>query len=555
MIKHTWWKEAVVYQVYPRSFYDTNADGIGDINGITEKLPYIKKLGADVIWVSPFYKSPNDDNGYDISDYRAIMDEFGTMADCERLLNTAHEMGLKVMLDLVVNHSSDEHAWFASSKSDKAAPTRDYYIWREGKDGKEPNNWFSMFGGRAWEKEESTGEYYLHLFSKKQPDLNWENEALRREVYDIMRFWVDKGADGFRMDVINYISKVQEMPDGPELLAPGYGVTIPYVCNGPRVHEFLQEMNREVLAGRDLITVGETPMVDVENACRYANEDGSELCMVFQFEHVMLNDARSGRSEEKVRLSELKAVLSKWQTALYGKAWNSLYWNNHDQPRVVSRFGNDAPAVREKCAKMLGMCLHMMCGTPYIYQGEELGMTNSAFYSIDEINDIGALNLYRELLAQGTPEPQALKAANARTRDHARTPMQWTNGENAGFTKGKPWLKINNNYRDINAESQVNDPHSVFAFYQTLIALRKANPIIVYGDYTAIAPSDEQVFAYLRTYEGKRLFVACNFTDGDCTVALPDGFADAVLLLGNDEVTVKGDSLTLGAYGCCAYLA
>ncbi|MEG2924604.1 MAG: alpha-glucosidase, partial [Oscillospiraceae bacterium] len=428
-----WWKKSVVYQVYPRSFNDANGDGIGDLRGITQKLDYIKGLGADVIWISPFFSSPNDDNGYDISNYRDIMQEFGTMQDCEELLNTAHEKGLKIMIDLVVNHSSDEHEWFKQCKTDKAASTRDYYIWRDGKNGKEPNNWFAFFGGNAWEYEKETDQYYLHMFSKKQPDLNWENPKLRREVYDIMEFWIDKGADGFRMDVINMISKEPSMPDGPELFSTGLGIPIQYVCNGPRVHEYLQEMNREVLSKHDLITVGETPNTSVTDAEKYANVNGTELNMIFQFEHMMLDKAKPGEPYRPYDLVTLKQILSKWQTELQDKAWNSLYWNNHDQPRVVSRFGNDStPEYRVKSAKMLATCLHMMCGTPFVYQGEELGMTNAVFGNISEINDIGSINTYKQYIASGVDAKEAMRVINITTRDNARTPMQWTDGENAG---------------------------------------------------------------------------------------------------------------------------
>lgn len=374
-----WWKESVVYQIYPRSFKDSNGDGIGDINGITSKLDYLKELGIDVIWLSPVYKSPNDDNGYDISDYRDIMDEFGTMEDFDKLLNEAHKRNIKILMDLVVNHTSDEHKWFVESRKSRDNKYRDYYIWREGKDGKEPNNWGSIFGGSAWQYDENTNMYYLHLFSKKQPDLNWENETVRNEIYDMMKWWLDKGIDGFRMDVISMISKDQKFPDGKN------GDFGPYSIHGPRVHEFLKEMNKEVLSKYDIMTVGETAGVTIDEAKKYAGFDSNELNMVFQFEHMDLDNNKDYKwNDEPVKLTKLKEVMGKWQTELEGEAWNSLFWNNHDQPRVVSRFGNDSDEYREVSAKMLGTCLHMMKGTPYIYQGEELGMTNIYFNSIDE---------------------------------------------------------------------------------------------------------------------------------------------------------------------------
>ena len=422
----TWWQRAVVYQVYPRSFYDSNGDGIGDLNGVREKLDYIRRLGVDVIWLNPIYKSPNDDNGYDISDYRAIMDEFGTMEDFDRLLAEAHEKGLRIVMDLVVNHSSDEHPWFIESRKSVDSPYRDYYIWREGKDGNPPNNWGASFRGSAWERCEETGMYYLHTFSKKQPDLNWENETVRREVYDLMRFWLDKGIDGFRMDVINYISKTPQMPDGP-MMNRLYGNFRPYCLNGPRVHEYLKEMNREVLSHYDVMTVGETPGVSVEQAQRYTGPDEHELNMVFQFVHMKLDAGENGKwNLSRVPLDGLKRVLSDWQTGLHGRGWNSLYLNNHDQPRMVSRFGDDSTeALRSASAKMLGVLMHMMQGTPYVYQGEELGMTNVAFPDISDYRDIDTLNAWNEMTGElGVSPEHMLACIHRRSRDNARTPMQ-----------------------------------------------------------------------------------------------------------------------------------
>ena len=559
-MKKAWWKEAVVYQVYPRSFMDSNGDGIGDLRGVINKLDYIRDLGADVIWLNPIYKSPNDDNGYDISDYRDIMDEFGTMADFDELLEKAHEKGLRIMMDLVVNHTSDEHPWFIESRSSKDNPYRDYYIWRPGKaDGTPPNNWGSYFSGSAWQKCEETGEYYLHLFSIKQPDLNWENEKVRQEVYDLMRFWLDKGVDGFRMDVINYISKVPGLPDGPRGENDLYGSFSPACTNGPRIHEFLKEMNREVLSHYDIMTVGEMPDVTIELSQQYTGEDENELQMVFQFEHMSLDRFGSlGRwGIYHAKLSDLRRCLSNWQTGLSKKGWNSLYWNNHDQPRVVSRFGCDATEeMRVRSAKMLGTLLHMMKGTPYIYQGEELGMTNVKFTSIDDYRDIEALNAWKEMTQQcGVSEEKMLSFLNWQSRDNARTPMQWDDSENAGFTTGTPWIKVNPNYRTINAQSQLTDENSVRSYYKKLIALRKAYPIIVYGDYTLLLPDDEQIFAYQRTLEGQKLLVLCNYS-GEKTkqVSLKEwGMEKAQLFLSN--IPVNADvSFSLEPYEARVYL-
>jgi oligo-1,6-glucosidase len=556
-MQKTWWKESVVYQIYPRSFCDSNGDGIGDLNGITEKLPYLKELGIDVIWLSPVYQSPNDDNGYDISDYRAIMTEFGTMADFERMLARAHTLGIKIMMDLVVNHTSDEHAWFVESRSSKENPYRDYYIWREAKDGKEPNNWGSCFGGSAWQYDEKTEMYYLHLFSKKQPDLNWDNPAVRREVFDMMNWWCEKGIDGFRMDVISMISKEPGLPDGI-VGESGYGDFEPHVANGPHVHEYLQEMNREVLSKYDLITVGECAGVTTDEAKRYASVTGKELNMVFQFEHMNLDDGASGKwSHNKIRLTELKKVMSRWQTELEGVAWNSLYWCNHDQPRIVSRLGDDSEAYREISAKMLATCLHMMQGTPYIYQGEELGMTNYPFASMDDFRDIEGINAYRELTEKGVAtEAEMFDYVCYKGRDNARTPMQWDDSNQAGFTTGTPWITVNPNYRTINAKEQLAREDSVFHYYQKLIALRKANPIIVYGSYELLLPDNEDLYVYVRRYENHRLLVICNFTAQVQSYQLPEDFAGkgAEVLISNYGREAVGDTLELQAYEACCLL-
>lgn len=556
-MERTWWKESVVYQVYPRSFCDSNGDGIGDLNGITGKLEYLKELGIDVIWLSPVYQSPNDDNGYDISDYRAIMKEFGTMEDFDRMLEKAHSLGIKIMMDLVVNHTSDEHEWFIESRKSEKNPYRDYYIWKEGKDGKEPNNWGACFGGSAWKYDETTGKYYLHLFSEKQPDLNWENEKVRREVFDMMTWWCEKGIDGFRMDVISLISKVPEFPDG-QAGENGYGDFSPYCANGPRVHEYLQEMNREVLSKYDLITVGECSGVTVEEAKKYASLSGKELNMVFQFEHMDLDGGETFKwNHEKIKLTQLKEVMSKWQTELSGKAWNSLYWCNHDQPRMLSRIGNDSPKYREICAKMLATCLHMMQGTPYIYQGEELGMTNYPFTSLDEFRDIESINAYHEMTEKGViPPSDMFDYISYKGRDNARTPMQWDDSGQAGFTTGTPWIAVNPNYKEINAKEQMARETSVFHYYQKLIALRKQYEIIVYGDYKLLLPDSEEIYAYMRTLGGQKLLVICNFTDKELVYEVPDELKSEKneVLISNYGRTVLEESVSLAPYESIAVL-
>lgn len=526
-----WWKSSVIYQIYPRSFADSNGDGIGDLNGITEHLDYIKELGVDVIWLSPIYQSPNDDNGYDISDYQAIMKEFGTMEDFDRMLSEMHKRGLKLVMDLVVNHSSDEHRWFMESRKSKDNPYRDYYIWKDPKDGKEPNNWGSCFSGSAWEFDPETEMYYLHMFSKKQPDLNWENETVRKEVFDMMTWWCEKGVDGFRMDVISMISKDQAYLDG--VAHDGlYGDPSPYVCNGPRVHEFLQEMNQKVLSKYDLITVGEAAGVTIDEAKKYANLDGRELNMVFQFEHMGTVQGEYGKwTTERVQMPKLRAVMNKWQNELEGVAWNSLYWDNHDQPRAVSRFGNDGPMYREVSAKMIATCLHMMKGTPYIYQGEEIGMTNAYFKSIDDYQDIEVLNAYKELVQGGFMEEEDfLDCLKAVSRDNARTPMQWDDSENAGFTTGTPWLKVNENYHMINAKAALADKNSVFYYYQKLIQLRKSYDVIIDGVFVGLLEDNDDIYAYERRLGDQRLLVACNFTGNEVPCDLFQGVSGEELI-------------------------
>lgn len=550
-MEKAWWKESVVYQIYPRSFCDSNGDGIGDLNGITEKLEYIKELGADVIWLSPVYKSPNADNGYDISDYCDIMGEFGTMQDYDRMLARAHELGLKVMMDLVVNHTSDQHPWFMESRKSKENPYRDYYIWREGKEGREPNNWGACFGGSAWKYDKQTQMYYLHLFTENQPDLNWDNCDVRKAVFDMMTWWCEKGIDGFRMDVIDKISKTPEMPDG-EVDASGYGSADPYTANGPHIHEYLQEMNEKVLSRYDLMTVGECSGVTVEEAKKYASSEGNELNMVFQFEHMGLDDGVYGKwSDRKIKLTELKQVMSRWQTGLEGEAWNSLYWCNHDQPRIVSRFGNDSPRYREVSAKMLGTCLHMMQGTPYVYQGEELGMTNYPFTSTEEFRDIESIHAYEDYTAKGELSPEEVFAYVAyKSRDNSRTPMQWDDSENGGFTTGTPWINVNPNYREIHAKEEMGRADSVFRYYQKLIALRKQYEIVVYGSYQLLLPESEEIYAYTRSLNDQILLVVCNFTDKETDYTFPEELSErkGQVLLSNYEFGESGEYRKLRPY-------
>ena len=548
IMNRKWWKEAVIYQIYPRSFMDSNGDGIGDLQGIISRLDYLKYLGIDVIWLSPIYKSPGDDNGYDISDYQDIMDEFGTMADFDALLAAAHERGIKIVMDLVVNHTSDEHRWFVESRKSSDNEYRDYYIWKKGKDGgTPPNNWGSCFGGSAWQYDEATDMYYLHLFSRKQPDLNWDNPKVRREVFDMMTWWCDKGIDGFRMDVISMISKTKEMPDGK--VHGLYGDYGPYCVHGPNVHKYLQEMNKEVLSRYDIMTVGETPGVTTQLAGQYAGEDAGELNMVFQFEHVE-GDGKYGKwTDEKIPLTTLKKILSRWQTELYGKAWNSLFWDNHDQPRAVSRFGDDRPAYREVSAKMLATCLHMLQGTPYIYQGEELGMTNYPFQSPDDFRDIESINAYREWCLDGQLSHEVFwPCITFKSRDNARTPMQWSDSEQAGFTTGTPWIAVNPNYREINAKAQAADPESVFHYYRKLIALRQEHPIMVYGRYEELLADSEELFVYTRTLESETLLVVCSFCDHETAFAIPQEFAGASCLISNRNGDYTGTKITLKPY-------
>ena len=545
-----WWKESVVYQIYPRSFCDSNGDGIGDLNGITGKLDYLKELGIDVIWLSPVYKSPNDDNGYDISDYQAIMDEFGTMEDFDRMLATAHEKGIKIMMDLVVNHTSDEHKWFIESRKSTDNPYRDYYIWRPAKeDGSLPNNWGSCFSGPAWEYDKTTDMYFLHLFSKKQPDLNWDNPAVRQDVFDMMNWWLKKGVDGFRMDVISLISKEPGLPD-KEPGINGYA-TFNVSANGPHVHEYLQEMRQKALNNADTITVGECSGVTLEEAKKYARSDEKELNMVFQFEHMDVDsDEKAGKwTTRKMDLRNLKKILTRWQKGLQDIAWNSLYWENHDQPRSVSRFGNDSDEYREISAKMLATCIHMMQGTPYVYQGEELGMTNCPFNTLDNFRDLESINAFHELTEQGKmTEEDMMAAIGYKGRDNARTPMQWDDSAYAGFSTATPWITVNPNYTKINAKDQINREDSVFKYYQKLIKLRHESELIVYGTYDLILDDDKDIYAYIRTLGDEKLIVYCNFSENTREVELPEEFTNGKVLISNYIDAKVNHKITLRPY-------
>lgn len=522
MEKH-WWQEVVVYQIYPRSFKDSNGDGIGDLRGIIEKLDYLHTLGIGAIWLSPVYKSPNDDNGYDISDYEDIMDEFGTMADMEELIAEADKRGIKIVMDLVVNHTSDEHHWFIESRKGKDNSYRDYYVWADpAEDGGAPTDLQSIFLGSAWKYDETSNQYYLHLFSQKQPDLNWENEKVRREVYDMMNFWIDKGVGGFRMDVIDLIGKI-----------PLEGIT----SNGPKLHEYLQEMNKATFGEKDLLTVGETWGATPEIAKLYSNPERHELSMVFQFEHSLL-DNEPGKEKWDLKpldVTELKTVLSKWQTELGEEGWNSLFWNNHDLPRIVSRWGNDKEH-RVRSAKAFAILLHMMKGTPYIYQGEELGLTNTPVSSIEELDDIESINMYHDRVSKGFSIDSIMTSLNAKGRDNARRPIPWTDEANGGFTTGTPWLALNPNYKEINVEAELKNPDSVFHTYQKLIQLRRDHSIVVWGDYELLNTSSN-VFAYYRTLGEERWLTVVNLSDFEEKISLDARFNKVLVNNTDDEIT------------------
>ena len=555
-MKRSWWKEGVVYQLYPISFKDSNGDGIGDLRGIIEKLDYLKELGVSIIWLNPIYKSPNDDNGYDISGYRDIMDEFGTMEDFDVLLEEVHRREMKLVMDLVVNHTSDEHPWFIQSKKSGTNPYTDYYIWKKGKDGKPPNNWGSVFSGSAWQYEEERDEYYLHLFSKKQPDLNWENERVREEIYDMMTYWFEKGIDGFRMDVINFISKTEEFPDGQRRQDGLYGDFNPLVLNGPKVHEYLQEMYRKVLSKYDVMTVGECPGVSPELAKKYVGEDRNELSMIFQFEHMDIDHDGCKWCFKPWKLTKLKETLSKWQEELESDGWNSLYLNNHDQPRLVSRFGDDKE-YRLESAKMLATMLHTMKGTPYIYQGEEIGMTNVRFDSIRDYKDIETLNAYEEMVEGGIMEEEVFMDGVYRNgRDNARTPVHWDDSENAGFTTGTPWIKVNPNYKEINVKQALANKDSIFYYYKRLIELRKEHEVIVYGRFKEYYKESEQIYCYGRELDGKRLLVVLNFKKEEVDFEIPLELREThkEILISNYKDVKMGDSFTLRPFEAIVFM-
>ena len=523
-----WWRSAVVYQIYPRSFADADGDGIGDLRGITSRLDHLADLGVDVLWLSPVYPSPQDDNGYDISDYQDIDPLFGSLADFDELLAAVHDRGMRLIMDLVVNHTSDEHPWFVESRSGPDSPKRDWYWWRAPRAGGPPTNWESFFSGSTWELDPASGEYYLHLFSRKQPDLNWENPEVRAAVHAMMRWWLDRGVDGFRMDVVNLLSKAVDpdggLPDGPVREGHVFGSAFPFVNCGPRIHEFLAEMHREVFADRPgtFLTVGEMPGVSVEQARLFTDPARREVDMVFQFEHVQLDQGVTKWDLRPLDLRELKATLGRWQDGLAQVGWNSLYWNNHDQPRAVSRFGSDAPQHRVASAKLLATVLHLQRGTPFVYQGEELGMANTAFAGPADFRDIESVNFAAFARSAGLDEAATLAALRAMSRDNARTPVQWDAGEHAGFTTGTPWLPVNPDFREINAADQWKDQGSVLHHYRALIELRHTEPAVVHGDFTMLVPDDPTVFAFTRRHGDVELLVVANFSGGDVPVPLPD---------------------------------
>ncbi|MFC4023912.1 alpha-glucosidase [Oceanobacillus longus] len=505
-MKRVWWKEAVAYQVYPRSFMDSNGDGIGDIQGVIMKLDYLKDLGIDVIWISPIYQSPNDDNGYDISDYQNIMDEFGTMEDFDQLLDEVHKRDMKLIMDLVINHTSDEHPWFIESRTSKDNPYRDYYMWHPGKDGKEPNNWESIFGGSAWEYDEKTEEYFLHVFSKKQPDLNWENPIVRKELYNMVNWWLDKGIDGFRVDAISHIKKVEGFPDMPNPNKTKYVPSFKGHMNRKGIQEFLGEFKRETLDNYNIMTVGEANGVRLEEADEWVGEENGKFNMIFQFEHL---DLWGKNTNKGLDIHALKKTLSKWQKGLEDIGWNALFLENHDQPRSLSTWGN-SEEYRVESAKCLATMYFLMQGTPFIYQGQEIGMTNVQYPSIDDYNDIDAKNMYDNELAEGTPSEDIMEIIWKTGRDNSRTPMQWNAEKNAGFSQGDPWLKVNPNYKEINVEKDRNDSDSIYHYYKKLIQLRKENNVLIYGSYDIILEEHDQVYAYTRTLEDEKILIVTN---------------------------------------------
>ncbi|TAD97309.1 MAG: alpha-glucosidase [Bacteroidetes bacterium] len=545
-MQKTWWKESVIYQIYPRSFCDSNGDGIGDIQGIISKLDHLQELGVNIVWLSPIYASPNDDNGYDISDYYGIMQEFGTIEDFDQMLAEMKKRNLKLMMDLVVNHSSDEHQWFQESRKSKDNPYRDFYFWRKGENGNSPSNWRSFFSGSAWQYDPTTEEYYLHLFTKKQPDLNWENEKLRQEIYKMMRFWLDKGISGFRMDVIPFISKHLDFP--PAYL-DNFDKTMKEIyANGPRIHEFLQEMNREVLSKYDITTVGEGAGISVHQGIEYVSSDKKELHTIFHFDHMGLDRNPKNHMDGigTYKLSAFKKIFTDWHQALGSKGWNSLFLSNHDFPRMVSRFGNDQE-YRIESAKSLATVLFTLRGTPYIYQGDEIGMVNYPFQNIEDFRDVQVLNAYKEALEEQQDMEKFLDSQRRFTRDHARTPMQWDESENAGFTGGKAWIGIHPNYLEVNVKKSRQDRDSVMNYYKKLINLRKQNLTLVYGDYEIFYEDSEQIYCYLRSMNEDKLLIINNISSHTADFELPKHLQESgkELLLSNYEVSVAQSIKTL----------
>lgn len=529
-----WWKESVIYQIYPKSFCDSDGDGIGDIPGIISRLDYLKRLGVDAIWICPMYPSPGYDNGYDISDYEAIDPTFGTMADFDALVSEVHARDMKLIIDLVINHSSSAHPWFQESRSSTESEKRDYYIWRKPKaDGTPPNNWGALFGGSAWTLDERSGEYYLNLFSAPQPDLNWRSPRLRQDVYAMIRRWLDRGVDGFRMDVISLIAKPEDFEDGPTGRS-GFHDPRARAAANPQVHAYIREMRREAFGGSDIVTVGEASATSLEEAKVFTNPDGSELDMVFQFEHMDLDGGETFKwTDRTIPVPALKQVMTKWQLGLCEQGWNGLFWNNHDQPRMVSRLGDEGP-LRERSAKMLAVCLHLLQGTPFVYQGEELGMTNMTFTDISQLRDSESLNAYRRYVDSGEiSHEDMLRFISLKSRDSARTPMHWDASPNAGFSGGRPWMDVNPNYIQINAAEQEKRPDSVLSFYKELIALRKKHRTIVYGAYEPYCLEHPAVFSYFRETDKETLLVCCNFSKDTVPFPVPEGFAGAAVLLGN----------------------
>ncbi|MGL4740281.1 MAG: glycoside hydrolase family 13 protein [Sarcina sp.] len=528
-MEQIWWKEAVGYQIYPRSFYDSNGDGIGDLKGITEKLDYIKSIGIDVIWICPMYKSPNDDNGYDISDYKDIMSDFGNMEDFDELMNEVHKRKMKLIIDLVINHTSDEHPWFIESRSSKDSPKRDWYIWRDGKNGVEPNNWESIFKGSAWEYDEKTKEYFLHLFTKRQPDLNWENEEVRRELYDTVNWWLDKGVDGFRVDAISHIKKEEGLKDMPNPLNERYVSSFDKHMNIDGIHKFLDELNKETFSKYDIMTVGEANGVNAKEADLWVGKDKGKFNMLFQFEHLKLWDYEN---DLKFSVKAYKDVLTKWQNALSDDGWNALFIENHDIPRAISTWGNDNE-YREECAKAFAMCYMMQKGTAFIYQGQEIGMTNVKFSNIEDYDDVKGINIYKEKIDEGASHDNAIAYVHAISRDNARTPMQWNSSTNAGFTQGKPWMKINPNYKEINVDIEEEREDSVLNFYKRLISIKKNSKTLLYGKYELILEEDESIYAYTREFKGEKYFIICNLSDLNRSFNFNIEFTNEELVLAN----------------------